>query len=69
MVFREEVGMDTKKVLEEYENSNDGKRVDLFLAYRELREQFCRIDQESPHDDFAIIKFPWSRKRRVPRAA
>ncbi len=61
--------MDTEKVLEEYKNSDDGKRLSLFLTYRELRDQFCSIEQESTHDDFTIIKFPWRRKRRVARAA
>ncbi len=61
--------MDTEKVLEEYQNGDDGRRMSLFLTYRELREQFCSIEHESSHDDFTIIRFPWSRKRHVARAA
>ena len=61
--------MNIEKVLEEYREGDDGKRLSLFLAYRELRDQFSSIEQESSHDDFTIIKFPWSRKHRVERAA
>ena len=61
--------METEKVLEEYRDADDSKRLSLFLAYRELREQFSSIEQESSHDDFAIIRFPWSRKHHVERAA
>jgi len=61
--------MNIEKVLEEYRNGDDGKRLSLFLAYRELRDQFSSIEQESTHDDFTIIRFPWSRKHHVERAA
>lgn len=61
--------MNTEKVLEEYREGDDSKRLSLFLAYRELRDQFSSIEQESSHDDFMIIKFPWSRKHHVGRAA
>ena len=61
--------METIKVLEEYRNGDDNKRLSLFLAYRELREQFSSIEQESSHDDFKIIKFPWTRKRPAAHAA
>ncbi len=61
--------MDTRNVLEEYEKGDDGKRLDLFLTYRDLREQFSTIDQAGDHDEFVLFRFPWSRKRRLPRAA
>ncbi|MEK6743262.1 MAG: hypothetical protein AABZ15_06620 [Nitrospirota bacterium] len=61
--------MNIEKVLEEYRDGDDGKRLSLFLAYRELRDQFSCIEQESSHDDFTIIRFPWSRKHHVERAA
>lgn len=61
--------MEREKILEEYRNGDDGKRLDLFLTYRDLREQFETIDQESNHDDFVIFSFPWNRKRRIPQAA
>lgn len=61
--------MDIEKVLDEYRNGDEGKRLSLFLAYRDLRDDFSRIEEESPHDDFTIIRFPWSRKHHVERAA
>jgi hypothetical protein len=61
--------MNIEKVLEEYRGGDDSKRLSLFLAYRELRDQFSSIEQESSHDDFTIIRFPWSRKHHIERAA
>lgn len=69
MMGNKEVAMDREKVLEEYRNGDEGRRLSLFLSYRDLRGQFCSIEQESPHDDFTIVKFPWSRKSQVARAA
>ncbi len=60
--------MNIEKVLEEYRDGDDSKRLSLFLAYRELRDHFSRIEQESPHDEY-VIRFPWHRKRDLPRAA
>lgn len=61
--------MDIETVLAEYRNGDDGKRLSLFLAYRELRDQFSSIEQDSSHDDFTFIRFPWSRKHHVEQAA
>jgi hypothetical protein len=61
--------MDSGKILEAYRNADEGKRLTLFMAYRDLREHFTRIEDESSHDDFEIIRFPWSRKHCVARAA
>ncbi len=61
--------MNIEQVLDEYRNADDSKRMSLFLAYRELRDSFSSIDQESPHDDFVIIRYPWRTKRNLPRAA
>lgn len=61
--------MDIEKILEEYRNGDEGKRLHLFLAFRDLRDYFSWIEQESLDDDYAIIRFPWSRKHQVPRAA
>ncbi len=55
--------MNIEKVLNEYRDGDDSKRLSLFLAYRELRESFNRIEQESTHDDFVIIRFPWRKKQ------
>jgi hypothetical protein len=60
--------MNIEKALDEYRNGDDSKRLSLFLAYRELRDQFSSIEQESSHEDFTI-RFPWSRKHHVERAA
>lgn len=61
--------MDIEKILDEYRNSDESKRLSLFMAYRELRDHFERIEQESSHDDFLIIRFPWNKKHHVERAA
>ncbi len=61
--------MDIEKVLEEYRKGDEGKRLSLFLGFRELRELFSRIEDESLPDDRAVIRFPWSRKHRLARAA
>ena len=61
--------MDVEKILDEYRKGDEGKRLRFFLAFRDLRDDFSRIEQESPDDDFAIIRFPWSRKHHVARAA
>ena len=34
--------MNIEKVLEEYRDGDDSKRLSLFLAYRELRDQFTQ---------------------------
>jgi hypothetical protein len=64
-----EVAVDIEQILNDYRNSDESRRLSLFLAYREFREMFDRIEQESSHDDFLFIKFPWSSKERLPRAA
>lgn len=60
--------MSIETVLEEYRKGDESKRLSLFLAFRELRELFEQIEGESSHDDF-IIRFPWSRKHHLPKAA
>ncbi len=64
-----EDAMNIEKVLDEYRNGDDSKRLSLFLTYRELRDNFSRIEQESTHDDFVIVRFPWRRRRDLQRAA
>jgi hypothetical protein len=61
--------MDTGKILEEYRNGDEGIRLRLFLAFRDLRDYFSGIEQESPEYHFSIVRFPWSRKRDASRAA
>ncbi len=61
--------MNIAKILDEYRNGDESKRLSLFLAYRDLRDYFTRIEEESSHDDFMIIRSPWSKKHRLARAA
>jgi len=61
--------MDIEKVLEEYRNGDEGMRLRLFLAFRDLRDYFGRIEQDSPNDDFSVAGFSRSGKHHVPRAA
>lgn len=61
--------MDIAKILEEYRNGDEGMRLRLFLAFRDLRDYISEIEHESPNDDFALVGFSWSGKQRVPRAA
>ncbi len=55
--------MAREKVLNAYRKGDESSRLGLFLAYRDLRDQFTLIEQESSPDDFLIIRFPWSRRR------
>ncbi len=61
--------MDIEKVLEEYRTGDESKRLSLFLAFRELRELFSRIEDEGTPDDLRVIRFPWKRKPRLAHAA
>ena len=54
--------MNREEVLELYRKGDENKRLSLFLGYRDLRDDFSLIEQESEHDDFVISWFPWSRK-------
>ncbi len=62
-------GTDIDKILEEYRTGDEGMRLRLFLAFRDLRDDFSSIDEEGSRDDFAILRFPWSRRRGLARAA
>ena len=61
--------MDIEKVLDEYLNGDESKRLRLFLAFRDLRDYFVRIEQESRPADLSVIRFPWSRWHRIAHAA
>ena len=37
---------DIESILKEYQQADANKRLDMFMAYRELREEFQRIDHE-----------------------
>ena len=60
--------MDIERTLEEYRNGDEGKRLRLFLAFRDLRDYFSRIDQERPDEAFALVRSPWGGKH-IARAA
>ncbi len=61
--------MDIERVLEEYRDGDEGKRLRLFLAFRDLRDYFSRIDEECPDDDVFIVRALWSGKQHRARAA
>ena len=60
--------MDVGKILDEYRNGDEGCRLRLFLAFRDLRDYFSLIEQESLNSDLDVVKFPGSREQ-VARAA
>ena len=61
--------MDIEKVLDEYLHGDENKRMRLFLAFRDLRDSFIRIEQEVHPADRSVIRFPWSRRHRIAHAA
>lgn len=61
--------MNREQVLNDYRNGDESKRLSLYMAFREYRDLFDEIEQESTHDDFLLLRFPWSRKHRIARAA
>ncbi len=38
--------MDVNRILDAYREGDEDKRLSLFLGYRELRDEFSRIEQE-----------------------
>lgn len=42
--------MKIDQVLEEYRQGDADKRMSLFLYYRDLREEFTRIERDDPAD-------------------
>ncbi len=61
--------IDIENVLDDYRKGDENKRLSLFLDYRDLRDYFSRIEQESSRGDFTVIRFPRIRKQRFARAA
>ncbi len=51
--------MDIERVLNDYRNGNEDKRLSLFLYYRELRDEFSRIDRETAADKSPIRGIKW----------
>jgi len=50
--------MEIEQVLNDYRNGDKDKRLCLFLAYRELRDEFSRIDRDHALDQFPILWSP-----------
>ncbi len=48
--------MEREQVLCEYRQADADKRLSLFLSYRELREEFSDIDQETAESFFSISR-------------
>lgn len=42
--------MQIDQVLDEYRKGNADVRISLFLSYRELRDEFARIEEDDPAD-------------------
>ncbi len=50
--------MDVKAILDEYRKGDEGERIRLFLAFRDLRDYFSCIDDEAPVFDLTLFRFP-----------
>lgn len=61
--------MEIETVLDEYRKGDESRRLGLFMAYRDLRSQFERIEEEDGHDDFVLFPFRRRRKGQAARAA
>jgi len=57
--IQEEV-MEIEQILNDYRNGDDDKRLCLFLTYRELRDEFNRVDQENAAHQSPILCYPTS---------
>jgi hypothetical protein len=55
--------MDSEEILDAYRKSDESKRLGFFLTYRDLRDQFSSIEDESSSGDQAILRIPSVRKR------
>ena len=58
--------MDRDRILDEYRNGDQDKRMSLFLYYRELREEFNDVEQESPPNLYSIQQASPG-KNRIPQ--
>ncbi len=53
--------MEIEKILDDYRNGDEDKRLSLFLTYRELRDDFTRIDQDTEQYEYRPLFFHcWS---------
>ena len=46
---------DKESILKEYKEAGENKRLDMFMFYREYREEFRRIDEEEGIDRFSRL--------------
>lgn len=46
--------MEIERILDDYRNGDEDKRLSLFLTYRELRDEFAVIDQDKELYEFSI---------------
>lgn len=46
--------MDIERILNDYRNGDEDKRLGLFLTYRHLRDEFSAIDQDKPGYLFSV---------------
>ncbi len=60
--------MDIEKILDAYRDGDEDMRMRLFLAFRDLRDHFSRIEQENPVVDFFAVSVRIG-ERRLTRAA
>ncbi len=60
--------MDVEKILDTYRNGDEDMRLRLFLAFRDLRDHFSRIEQENPVTDFFAVSVG-NGKQRLGQAA
>lgn len=61
--------MEIEKVLQEYRDGDEAKRLSLFLAFRDLREYFENIEQETSGEQVFQLRFPWRRRQGLARVA
>jgi len=47
--------MDFECVLDDYRNGDEDERISLFLAYRDFRDKFSRIEQELETKDLIDV--------------
>lgn len=50
--------MEIEKVLDDYRNGDEDKRLCLFLTYREFRDELSRLDQKKAVAQSAILWSP-----------
>lgn len=57
----------SKRIIETYEKADFENRLNLFLSYRSLRNQFTMIDSKDrqPSCDYGVAIKPLSKKRAV----